>query len=59
MNFVKDDVFAEIKKVNIPSKDAEYDIPVNFYIPKVVDSESLPVVVFAHGGCFISGDLER
>ncbi|MEG0930778.1 alpha/beta hydrolase [Algoriella sp.] len=52
------DVFAEIKKVNIPSKDAEYDIPVNFYIPKVVDSESLPVVVFAHGGCFISGDLE-
>ena len=52
------DVFAEIKKINIPSTNDGYNIPVDFYIPKDVDSESLPVVVFAHGGAFVSGDLD-
>ncbi|WP_136669242.1 alpha/beta hydrolase [Flavobacterium sp. H122] len=52
------DTECEIKTIHIPTNDVEYSIPVHLYIPKHLETESLPVVVFAHGGCFVAGDLE-
>ncbi len=54
----KADFECEIKTIYIPTKDAEYKIPVNLYIPKHTDTKPLPMVVFAHGGCFVAGDME-
>lgn len=54
----KPDTECEIKIIYIPAKDSDYKIPVHLYVPKHSGTRPLPIVVFAHGGCFVAGDLE-
>lgn len=54
----KADIECEIKIISIPTNDSGHSIPVVLYIPKHLNKETLPVVVFAHGGCFVAGDRE-
>lgn len=52
------DTECEIKITHIPTNENGYKIPMHLYIPKKSGTEPLPVVVFAHGGCFVAGDME-
>lgn len=49
---------SEIKSVYVPAKDGEHKIPVEIYNPKSITDKNAPVIVFAHGGGFVSGDLQ-
>ena len=52
------DHLSEIKSIKIPSLHDDYDIPVDFYYPTNITDKNVPVIVFAHGGAFVSGDLQ-
>jgi len=53
------DPVAAVKSVHIRAAAPVRDIPVRFYVPSGSSSTTrLPVVLFAHGGGFVSGDLD-
>lgn len=54
----KPDSECDVKTIAVPTTDSKYSITVHLYIPKSRNIEFLPIVVFAHGGCFVAGDLE-
>ena len=55
----KPDAVAEIKSIMIPAANPDRKIPVRVYVPAGSgDADILPIVLFAHGGGFVSGDLD-
>lgn len=51
-----DDV-AAIRDFAVPATHPRREIPVRAYVPRAA-AEPLPMVLFAHGGCFVSGDFD-
>lgn len=53
------DPVSAIKTIAIPTENHDHHITVRLYYPNQKQlSQALPVIIFAHGGCFISGDLD-
>jgi acetyl esterase len=54
------DPVAEVRDIVIPTAGAGRSIPARLYVPVSAGEEpnGLPIVVFAHGGGFTSGDLD-
>ncbi|MGX1811692.1 alpha/beta hydrolase [Nocardia sp. NPDC055321] len=52
------DPVAESRRMAIPAGEPDRCITVRTYRPRGDDSPALPVMVFAHGGGFVSGDLD-
>lgn len=53
------DAVAEVRSLFIPAQSPARNIPVRVYVPQGMAGEkNLPVVLFAHGGGFVSGDLD-
>lgn len=48
----------EVRMFSIPARAPDRDIPVKVYWPRGAERARLPIVVFAHGGGFISGDFD-
>lgn len=51
------DAVAEVRMLAVP-EGPERSVPVGVYWPLAVERQGLPIVVFAHGGGWVSGDLE-
>lgn len=53
------DAVAEVRSVEIPAAGPERKIPARLYVPQGADGvKPLPIVMFVHGGGYISGDLD-
>lgn len=53
------DPVAEMRSLNIRAAGPARDIPVRVYVPQGCDAMTkLPIVLFVHGGGFVSGDFE-
>ncbi|BAW04936.1 alpha/beta hydrolase [Nocardia seriolae] len=52
------DPVAELRRMAIPAAAPDRCITVRTYRPSVDDPRPLPIMVFAHGGGFVSGDLD-
>jgi acetyl esterase len=52
------DPVAEVRSLSIAADHPPRQIPVRLYLPARPDRTPLPVVVFMHGGGFVSGDLD-
>lgn len=53
------DAVAEVRAIEIPAAGPERKIPARLYVPQGADGiKPLPIVMFVHGGGYISGDLD-
>lgn len=52
------DPVAEVRTIRIAAKGPEREIAARLYVPKRTNAESLPMILFAHGGGFVAGDLD-
>ena len=52
------DPVAGIRTAHIPAQDPERNIQARLYLPIDMAGYHLPVVLFAHGGGFVAGDLD-
>ncbi|GAB4586292.1 alpha/beta hydrolase [Nocardia sp. IFM 10818] len=52
------DPVAELRRMAIPATAPDRCVTVRTYRPHRRDSQPLPIMVFAHGGGFVSGDLD-
>lgn len=52
------DPVANVRQINITLDKPARDVPVRLYIPRGSYSHKLPILLFAHGGGFVSGDLD-
>ena len=52
------DPVAEVRPVLIDASNPDRKIPANIYVPQgMANQKDLPIVLFVHGGGFVSGDL--
>lgn len=52
------DPVAGVKSMHIAAADPSRDIPLRVYMPVGAEGRALPIVLFAHGGGFVSGDWD-
>ena len=53
------DPVAEVRSLQVRATEPARDIPLRIYVPLGADGgKKLPIVLFVHGGGFVSGDLE-
>ncbi|MGU7816265.1 alpha/beta hydrolase [Burkholderia sp. AW49-1] len=53
------DAVSEVRSIDVPTEHPARSIPVRVYKPAGARGEdALPIVLFAHGGGFVSGDLD-
>jgi acetyl esterase len=52
------DPIAQVRSTSITSSSPDRQIPVRLYYPLVDVDTPLPIIIFTHGGGFVSGDLD-
>lgn len=48
----------DIRDFKVAGQNPDREIPVRLYLPEGIEPKDLPVVVFAHGGGFMAGNLD-
>lgn len=52
------DGVAEVRTLSVPTAEAGREVRVRAYLPASPDGDAVPVLVFVHGGGWVSGDLD-